>query len=307
MSRDNGQPPGTHQDNKASPNSKGKATDTGTGDSNSIASRLQASGRLALNAFGTGPDISDHRAVEKSSSSGRINLGRISSSTGEASSHRLRSTAQGESLRSQTDLNSGESAQAFNDFVSADSTLNIEDASRYGQLQTHNRSITPSDVEEQEKMDGIAVASLLDGPSEELDSVLLGAQGANTEDGGLTLEVVAKLNEALFSAHSVSSGPRWDNLLNFNPDFLSRPGPEAEFERQLHLGTTDTDEARNSWLQQWGNVLSGYTDHVWGDLEPLVAEARREIDESKAGGPEAVPEIKALDRLRQILAHVRGF
>ncbi|KAF4961956.1 hypothetical protein FSARC_9947 [Fusarium sarcochroum] len=309
MSKDSGQPPEPHKGNEASTNSKGKARDTGTRDTDSITNRLQASGRLALNAFGTGPGLSGQPPEGKASSSSS-SIGRISSSTGEAASHRLRSTAQGESLRSQTNLDSGTSAQAFNDFVSADSTLEFHDLSRYENShdQSYDLPVGQSTaVNEQEKLDGAAVVNLLDGPSDELDAVLLGAEIPDTEDEGLTPEAAAKLREALFPANSVSSGPGLDDLLNFNPDFLTQPGAEAEFERQLHLGTADTDEARNNWLQQWGNVLTGYTDYVWGDLEPLIAEARKEVEESKARGSEGASETKALDRLRQVLAHVRRF
>ncbi|KAF9775233.1 hypothetical protein IL306_006681 [Fusarium sp. DS 682] len=307
MNNDNRQPPKAHQEIDTSSNSKGKAIDNSAGDSGSITSRLQASGRLALNAFGTGPDTSGQRPGEKASSNGSSNIGRTSSSTGEASSHRLRSTAQGESLRSQTNLDSGASAQAFNDFFSADSTLEFEVASQYGKLpnQNHGVSSVSSAVREQEKMDGAAVVNLLDGPSAELDTVLLGAQDTDAEDEeGLTPEAAAKLREALFPAGSVPSGARWDDLLNFNPGFLYQSGPEADFERQLHFGTTDADEARNSYIDQWEKVLNGYTEYVWGDLEPLIADARREVQESRTRG---VSETKALDRLRQILGHVRGF
>ncbi|KAH7223439.1 hypothetical protein BKA60DRAFT_669500 [Fusarium oxysporum] len=291
MDNDNRQPPGAQPQNDTSAKSKGKATDNGSGNSDSITSRLQASGRLALHAFGTGPDISGQRPGEKASSSGSSITGRNSSSTGDASSHRLRSTAHGESLRSQTNLVSGASAEAFDAFFSADATLEVEDASQYGRLpnQSHHIPSTPSAVLEQEKMDGAAVVNLLDDSS-----------------GGLD-EAAAKLRETLFPADSVFSGFRWDDLLNFNPEFLDQAGPEADFERQLHFGTTSADEVRNSYLEQWDKVLNGYTEYVWGDLEPLIAEARREVEEVKTQGLDAVPQTKALDRLRQILGHVRGF
>ncbi|MBP0718385.1 hypothetical protein J8I33_34355, partial [Burkholderia sp. AcTa6-5] len=66
---------------------------------------------------------------------------------------------------------------------------------------------------------------------------------------------------------------------------------------------------RQVWLQQWGGVLEAYTDEVWGDLDALVAKAKSEVDELTAN-PDASSagnaELKALGRLRQILAHVRG-
>lgn len=301
------------KDNGASNNPKGKGKAAEGEGSGSMVDRIQASGRLALNAFGTGPDLTGQQPAGKGSS-GTSSIDRVSSGAGEASSHRLRSAAPGESLRSQAHSDSTASAQAFNDFVSADSTLEVEDLVHPHHLQHQNLHDTfPSRgaaVAEQERLDGAAVVSLLDGPSDELDAVLLGAEDPEAEDDALTPEAAAKLREALFPASSSSSGPRWDDLLNFNPNFLTEPGPLAEAEMQLHLGTTDSAEARSNWLQLWGNVLTGYTDHVWGDLEPLAAEARREIEQLKARDPEVPgppPETKALDRLRQILGHVRGF
>lgn len=306
MSQDNQPPPETHTDEKSSLNSKGKGKgkDTNNEESSTVTGRLQASGRLALNAFGTGPGLSGQQPAAKASTSGSNNISRITSSSGEASSHKLHSSVQGEALRSKANLDSGVSAQAFDDFVSADSTLD-----HYDDKPTPNdyRSTYVSmsqDVSDQEKRDGAAVINLLDGPSDELDAVLLGVQ---EDDETLTPEAAAKLREALFPTDSTSSGPGLNDLLNFNPDFLNQPGAEAELERQLHLGTRDTDEARNNWLQQWGDVLNGYTDYVWGDLEPLIAEARKEVEETKARGSNEASETKALERLRQVLAHVRGF
>ncbi|KAF4949590.1 hypothetical protein FGADI_8785 [Fusarium gaditjirri] len=309
MDNDNRQSPGAHQQNDTSAKSKGKATDNDSGNADSVTSRLRASGRLALHAFGTGPDISGQRPGDKGSSNGSSITGRNSCSTGEASSHRLRSTAHGESLRSRANLVSGASAEAFDAFFSADSKLEVEDAGQYERFtnQSHHIPSTPSAVLEQEKMDGAAVVNLLDDSSGGLDGVLLGAHDPDAEDEVLTPEAAAKLRETLFPADSVFSGFRWDDLLNFNPEFLNQAGPQADFERQLHFGTKSADEVRNSYLDQWDKVLNGYTEYVWGGLEPLIAEARREVEEVKTRGLDTVPQTKALDRLRQILGHVRGF
>ncbi|RGP72801.1 hypothetical protein FSPOR_2548 [Fusarium sporotrichioides] len=315
MSQDNQQLPESHTKDNAPLDLKGKQVKRE--EQNPIVDRLQASGRLVLDAFGSGPELSGQQPARKADPGGSNSnsIGKISSSTGEASSHRLRSSIQTESLRSNTNPDSGPSVQAFNDFVNADSTLDIGignvNSNEEAREQIYRlKAISSSkDVIEQEKLDGAAVVSLLDGHSDELDAVLVGAHDPIAEDNGdsLTPEAAGKLREALFSNTPASSGSGLDNLLNFNPGFLNQPGPEAELERQLYLGTRDTDQARSSWLQQWGNVLAGYTDHVWGDLEPLIAEARKEVEESKARGPGAVSETKALDRLRQVLAHVRGF
>ncbi|CEI65165.1 hypothetical protein FVEN_g11556 [Fusarium venenatum] len=317
MSQDNRQLPKTQIEGNTPLDLKGKGKQTKKENTIPIVDRLQSSGRLVLDAFGSGPELSGQQPARKADPSGSNSnsIDKISSSTGEASSHRLRSSIQAETLRSKTNLDSGPSAQAFNDFVSADVTLDVDNDNDNANLDEearkqiyHSKSTHAShDVSEQEKLDGAAVVSLLDGHSDELDAVLVGSHDpiAEADDDPLTPEAAAKLREALFSNNSVSSGPSLSDLLNFNPGFLDQPGPEAEFERQLYLGTRDTDQARSSWLQQWGDVLAGYTDHVWGDLEPLITEARREVEESKAQGPGAVSETKALDRLRQVLAHIR--
>ncbi|KAF5663961.1 hypothetical protein FHETE_7268 [Fusarium heterosporum] len=309
MSKDHEQPQKSEIDNDVSANSKGKARDTSDEESESMFSRLHASSRLALNALSTRSDLSGQPPTGKASPSGISNSGNTSRSMIQASSHKLRSTAQSESLRPHINMNSGPPAQAFDDFVRDDSTLGTEDVSRYGQLrdQNYDLSTPPSAVTKHERSDGAAVVDLLNGPSGELDAVLLGAEDPNTEYKGLTSEAANKLREALFPTNSVPHGSNWNDLLNFNPNYLSQSGPEAESERQLHLGTADTGEARSNWLQQWGNVLNGYTDHVWGDLEPLIAEARKEVEDFGVKGPEAAPDTKALNRLRQVLAHVRGF
>ena len=125
MSQDNQPPPETHTDEKSSLNlkGKGKGKDKNNEESSTVTGRLQASGRLALNAFGTGPGLSGQQPAAKASTSGSNNISRITSSSGEASSHKLHSSVQGEALRSKANLDSGVSAQAFDDFVSADSTL----------------------------------------------------------------------------------------------------------------------------------------------------------------------------------------
>ncbi|KAF7544776.1 hypothetical protein G7Z17_g9683 [Cylindrodendrum hubeiense] len=282
---------------RVSNNTKGKDNDASIGASRSIANRLQASGRLALNAVTGGPDLASQQVGEKGAAS-FSNIDRASSTAGEASSHRLRSAGMGESIRMQTPLNSSAASQAFNDFVGSGSSLDFE---QHHHQRPYQRDYS---LAEQERVDGAAVVNLLDGPSDELDAVLIGAHSDAADDDDLSPEAAAKLREALFNSTHLES--RWDDMLNFTPDFL-QPGASAE-DAQLHLGTRDLNEARRVWLHQWSDVLSSYTDQVWGDLEPLAAEARREVEElaSSEAIPDRTPETKALDRLRQILAHVRG-
>ncbi|KAI0012884.1 hypothetical protein F4779DRAFT_566084 [Xylariaceae sp. FL0662B] len=102
---------------------------------------------------------------------------------------------------------------------------------------------------------------------------------------------------------------QWEGTLNFFPEFIwggnSRCGCAELLE---HLGTTDPEQARNIWISQWQDILSNYTDEVWGDLGPLVEAAREELHNLSEPSAERAPlQPKALRRLQQILAHIRGF
>ncbi|KAI8629291.1 hypothetical protein F5Y19DRAFT_96088 [Xylariaceae sp. FL1651] len=105
-----------------------------------------------------------------------------------------------------------------------------------------------------------------------------------------------------------SADPASDGTLNFFPKFLSDPsGCEAYGELLQHLGVSDLNEGRRIWACQWQNVLSSYTDEVWGDLSPLVAVARQQLqDLSTSAGETALHKLDAVRRLQQILAHVRS-
>ncbi|SLM40700.1 hypothetical protein LPUS_11540 [Lasallia pustulata] len=57
-------------------------------------------------------------------------------------------------------------------------------------------------------------------------------------------------------------------------------------------------------LGPWTEVLSKYQDHVWGDMLPLVQQAREEIKEAKSGAGGALRDHPAVNRLRMILGHL---
>ncbi|KAI2625130.1 hypothetical protein GGS21DRAFT_308977 [Xylaria nigripes] len=121
----------------------------------------------------------------------------------------------------------------------------------------------------------------------------------------ITAEEVSALRKALFG-DKPSTGTGWNDVLNFVPDFISH-GDGAPAYRQLanHLGVSDTAEARDVWFAQWGDVLSSYTDEVWGDLGPLVAAARQEIQRISNSPEGTTHQLNAVRRLQQILTHMR--
>lgn len=156
---------------------------------------------------------------------------------------------------------------------------------------------TGGSVAEAEAMDGSAVINLLSLPDDE--------DVMSPQEGDISPETIANLRSALFDHPSSGQRLPWDSLLNFTPHFVSLDTSPAD--AKLHLGTADENVVRSTWIHQWDDVLSAYTDEVWGDLAALASEARREIKEVEEGGLEGMgAEKSALGRLRMILAHVRG-
>ncbi|KAK4177669.1 hypothetical protein QBC36DRAFT_184505 [Triangularia setosa] len=157
-------------------------------------------------------------------------------------------------------------------------------------------------VKEQMANDGADVVTLLSGHDDLEPDMLLGEPVSQAD--------LTSLRKALFGedADRSTAAVAWDNVLNFIPEYL-RANTTAGGNTELysHLGAENTDEAWQTWLDQWSRVLTDYQDEVWGDLNALVDDARDEIkrmEEVKSG--EKPPEPKALLRLRAILGHLRG-
>ena len=193
-------------------------------------------------------------------------------------------------------INGGESAPAFESFVNTvEAPANIERHQLADQPYLRHGDFT---IAQQEARDGSAVVDLLS-QEEELPS---GTEVG--EDVPLSREESARLRKALFDTGS--SWPFWDQMLNFTPNALTLPTDGGEQAHAL-VGMPEADTARTVWLRQWNDVLSSYTDAVWGDLGPLVEEAKHEVEEledTEMSGNMA--EAKAVERLRLVLAHVRG-
>ncbi|KJR86931.1 uncharacterized protein SPSK_01817 [Sporothrix schenckii 1099-18] len=193
---------------------------------------------------------------------------------------------------------------------------------------THSIPPPSSAVAEQERLDGLDVVNLLAGagpPEEEPDYGDI--ELAEDESRALKLALFGDRNsEEQYVASTTSHD--WDTVLNFIPDFV-RPSPGGEYEddpghtqsrtgaptksreTQAALGMPHSSESTRQWLEQWQGVLTRYDDEVWGGLSPLVAQARDEVDqlqqsETDSSPPDRPPaSTKALDRLRQILGHLR--
>lgn len=282
---------------------KGKGKEKEEGPSNF--DRLQASANMAKDAFvSTTGGVLHGTLLSSSSSSGKATAAGSGASRDPASV--LQQTSM---VRPSQPNTSSRGADSFRNPPPASSSSREFDeflSGREPQLPRDPAGVAPAPapaphseqtIRDVEATDGAAVVDLLSQPPQ-LEDML----ADDDQDEQLTPAAAAKLREALFS----SPGNRiaWDDLLNFTPGFVARPGDGAQ-EARAQLGTEDPDAAREIWLRQWRDVLSAYTDEVWGDLGPLAAEAKRELEASgPSGGVERGDG--ALGRLRMILAHVRG-
>ncbi|RYO93920.1 hypothetical protein DL766_002906 [Monosporascus sp. MC13-8B] len=163
------------------------------------------------------------------------------------------------------------------------------------------------------EQDGQRGANLIEDGSEVATFLDSGYSQIGDEDPEIPLstEEQAALRRALFldggQWRQKPARDDWEDTLNFFPDFmLSGAWRDADVSR--HLGTSDPGEARATWVNHWQDVLSSYTDEVWGDLSSLVGEAREELRAlSKPDETSSPLTAGALQRLQQILTHVRGF
>lgn len=268
----------------ASSAGKGK----GKGKDSSLSGRILDSTRLAMHSIGSTQSINTVAAEGKGSASVMSSNNSLHAeqqrSTGTSSSHRNSQLATQESIKDSSQ-SSRDTTEAFNSFLS----------SSHQQPAESNAHLSHSAFEAQQGIDGNDVVNLLSVPDEELE--------LESVSETLSEDEVARLRHAFFAKNYAAA--EWDALLNFVPGFISKP--EESRERSEYLGTSDPLAARDTWFRQWEDVLSSYTDEVWGDLTPLVAAARAEISgvqDPVIGSTEA--GTKALNRLRQILAHVRG-
>lgn len=160
-----------------------------------------------------------------------------------------------------------------------------------------------SSVEEQQRRDGEAVVSLLAAG----DEVIFPDEA---EDDVMSPEERNNLRRALFgdtpSAAAVSPD-QWDNVLNFIPAYLRSNDLRSREEGLALTGAQDRDAEWSNWVEQWSDVLTRYTNEVWGDLGALVEQARSELEQLESAKlDDAPPETKAIRRLQAILGHLRG-
>lgn len=153
-------------------------------------------------------------------------------------------------------------------------------------------------ITEQERHDGEDVLAILSAPEDMNVPFEAPPEDDENYDWGLTPEQLSKLramtrdifpppepHQAIAPNHPLNLVPHIDDT-----DFIN----------------ANSQAAMDVWRDQWHDVLTRYTDEVWGGLLPLVREARKEVDEMQSGEPQTT-QPKALRRLGAVLGHLRKY
>ena len=150
-----------------------------------------------------------------------------------------------------------------------------------------------SSLEEQQRHDGEEVLAILSKPSAVPDDLELLQDEDEDVNWNLTDQQIARLRSIMddILPPAESHIPQQiDHPMNLVPTMLSpsaiyqsSSSTATEQDSILYFGSSISQEtARHTWMSQWESVLTRYTDEVWGNLLPLVTEARKEIAASKA-------------------------
>lgn len=145
----------------------------------------------------------------------------------------------------------------------------------------------------QDNFDGAEVVALLSDPSFCVDNAPLDCD-SSAQVRSLRKPRSPRRPEEVLHPNIV------DNDLRLIPNSRSTP---AAFEKMAALMPHIDEYSQDIDLRPWLDILSSYHDEVWGDMLPLVQEARRELKPKNTGVQDSI-ERPALRRLQMLLGHL---
>lgn len=231
-----------------------------------------------LNSRSLGPRLENTGLSDKGSSGPSNSFSDTTSTQGLV--HRGSGSSKADRLRSEEKAGSEEAFEQFfshpseNDDREAFTTVmpsrDVEQSSAQGFTVVH-----------QEIRDGEEVKALLTDPAS--------LHFTDSVDFGSIPSQLPRLRAALLGNDETSSST-WDHLLNFWP-----------------AADDNLESDKSAWLAQWKDVLAHYTDEVWGELGTDARRAKEEVEAELQRDRNDEHGLESLRRLRQILAHLRGF
>lgn len=155
-------------------------------------------------------------------------------------------------------------------------------------------TIAPSEQQLMSNDDGAAVVALLSDPGFSVET---------EPDDYVAFTASAGREQLLETQRTVKSADPRDlmNPLDLIPDFGGSWEP-------VHLSNRFPGhsflESKYGDIQPWADILNRYHDEVWGDMLPLVRQAREEVKVAKASHEGSLQDRAAIRRLRMLLKHL---
>ncbi|MCJ1449819.1 hypothetical protein MMC28_000147 [Mycoblastus sanguinarius] len=165
----------------------------------------------------------------------------------------------------------------------------------------------PADVEEflNANSDGAAVVALLSNPDSTLDEDILDSWDMKTREQNGEGHGLPKL---LDQPNNLIGPMTPTNPLDLMPDFSSswRSMSRCRVPADKDDGSNGDCFLDPSFgdIQPWVDILHRYHDEVWGDMLPLVQEARKEAKAVNQGDKGALQDSPAIRRLGMLLKHL---
>ncbi len=170
---------------------------------------------------------------------------------------------------------------------------------RMGKLHPNRKTYGPDVEPATSSNDGAAVVALLSDPAFNVDEEPTDSWVVPATDKGKAKLGSQPVEQPLFNSADPLAPV---NPLDLIPDFNNSWSPMAQFSSRYERNSS-SDPAFSD-IQPWTDILNRYHDEVWGDMLPLVREAREELkstDRTSEGTPHDRP---ALRRLGMLLKHL---
>ena len=147
--------------------------------------------------------------------------------------------------------------------------------------------------------DGAAVVALLSDPAFNIDEEPTNAWAVLKTDKGKAKLGSQPVEQQLYDSADPLAPM---NPLDLIPDFNTSWNPVAHASN-IHYGNYSSDPAFGD-IQPWTDILNRYHDEVWGDMLPLVKEAREELKSANNSPESTLHDRPALRRLGMLLKHL---
>ena len=170
---------------------------------------------------------------------------------------------------------------------------------RIGKLHRNRETYGPEVEPATGSNDGAAVVALLSDPAYDVDEEPTDTWAFPTTDKGKAKLGSQPVEQQL---HDSADPLAPVNPLDLIPYFNTSWSPPAQ--SSSCYGEDSSSDPAFGDLQPWTDILNRYHDEVWGDMLPLVKEARKELKSANSSPEDTLHDHPALRRLGMLLKHL---